>query len=63
MKLFSKSETISLIVIFTILIAVSIPNFIVSLRRARDQTRRDDMGVMVYALGEFFSDNEMLLIV
>ena len=56
MKRFTKSEIISLVVIFSILIAVSIPNFIISLRRARDQVRRDDLGVMVYALGDYLSD-------
>jgi len=58
MKPFTKSEVISLIIIFTVLIVVSIPNFIISLRRARDQVRRDDMGVMVYALGDYLSDYE-----
>jgi type II secretory pathway pseudopilin PulG len=58
MKRFTKSEIISLVIIFSVLIAVSIPNFIISLRRARDQVRRDDMGVMVYAFGQYQSDNE-----
>jgi hypothetical protein len=58
MKRFTKSEIISIVIIFTVLIAVSIPNFIISLRRARDQVRRDDMGVMVYAFGQYQSDNE-----
>jgi len=56
MKPFSKSEIISLAVIFAILIAVSVPNFIVSLRRARDQVRRDDMGALEHSLGEYISD-------
>jgi len=56
MKLFSKSETVSVAVIFIILIAVSIPNFVISLRRARDQVRRDDMGALVSALAEYVSD-------
>jgi hypothetical protein len=53
MKPFSKSEIISVAVIFVILVAVSIPNFIISLRRARDQVRRDDMGALVGALAEY----------
>jgi type II secretory pathway pseudopilin PulG len=60
MKPFRKSEVISLVVIFAVLIAVSIPNFIISLRRARDQTRRDDMGVLTHALDEYFSDFKVL---
>lgn len=56
MKPFSKSEIISLIIIFSILIAISVPNFIVSLRRARDQVRRNDMGALVHALAEYNAD-------
>lgn len=58
MKSFTKSEVISLIVIFLILIAVSVPNFVLSLRRARDQVRRDDMGALVHALDEYQADFE-----
>lgn len=54
-KIFSKSEKIALGVIFLILIAVAIPNFIASLRRARDQVRRDDMGTLFHALLEYDS--------
>lgn len=53
---FTKTEIISLVVIFTVLIAVSIPNFITSLRRARDQVRRDDMGVLVDRLDAYVAD-------
>jgi hypothetical protein len=56
MKPFSKSETVSLVVIFLILVVVSVPNFIVSLRRARDQVRRDDQGALVQALDEYLAD-------
>lgn len=56
MKPFTKSEIISLAVIFFILAAVSVPNFIVSLRRARDQVRRDDLGVLVHSLDEYMAD-------
>lgn len=51
MKKFSKQEIIGIAVIFLVLIAVSIPNFVVSLRRARDQVRKDDLGGLVPALG------------
>ena len=60
MRPFTKSEKISLLIIFIILIAVSVPNFVVSLRRARDQVRRDDMGVLVHALDEYVADNRSL---
>lgn len=58
MNKFSKPELISLAIIFTVLIAVSIPNFIASLRRARDQVRRDDMGLLQKSLGEYSTDFE-----
>ena len=56
MKKFSRTEVISLLIIFSILIVVSVPNFVISLRRARDQIRRDDMGLVQKALGEYYSD-------
>jgi type II secretory pathway pseudopilin PulG len=56
MKPFSKSEIISLAVIFIVLIAVSIPNFIISLRRARDQERRDEFGILMKSLDVFVTD-------
>ena len=56
MKPFTKPEIKSLIVIFAILIAISVPNFVMSLRRARDQVRKDDMGSLEKALGEYFAD-------
>ena len=56
LKRFSKSEIISLALIFIILIGVSLPNFIVSLRRARDQVRRDDLGALVHSLDEYYAE-------
>jgi len=56
MKKFSKSEKISIFVIFLILVVISIPNFIISLRRARDQVRKDDMGALQHDLGVYFAD-------
>lgn len=56
MKFFSKSEGIAVAVIFLILIGISVPNFVVSLRRARDQVRKDDMGALIHALGEYTAD-------
>lgn len=56
MKPFTKSEIASLVIIFLILVGVSVPNFIVSLRRARDQVRRDDMGALVHSLDEYIAD-------
>jgi type II secretory pathway pseudopilin PulG len=57
MKFFSKSETISIIIIFLVLIAISLPNFKLSLRRARDQIRRDNIGNMQAAITTFYVDN------
>jgi type II secretory pathway pseudopilin PulG len=57
MKFFSKSETFSLIVIFLSLIVISWPNFRLSLRRARDQTRRDDMGYLQSAIDTYYVDH------
>lgn len=56
MKKFSKAEIFSLIIIFGVLVAVSIPNFAASLRRARDQVRRDDMGSLMTALNQYYMD-------
>lgn len=54
-KSFKKPEVRGLVIIFLILVAISIPNFILSLRRARDQVRKDDMGALQKALGEYFN--------
>lgn len=56
MKPFNKSELISILIIFAILIGVSVPNFISSFQRARDQARKDDMGAIVHALDEYYLD-------
>lgn len=56
MKFFSKSELISIIVIFAVLVAVSWPNFSLSMRRARDQIRRDDIGNIQAAIDEYYAD-------
>lgn len=56
MKPFTKSELTAVLVIFFVLILISVPNFILSLRRARDQVRRDDMGAMEKALSEYQRD-------
>lgn len=56
MKFFSKEELIALFAIFLVLIGVSWPNFSLSLRRARDQTRRDDMSSIQTAIGAYYSD-------
>lgn len=55
-KLFSKNEKICLVLIFTVLVAIAVPNYIVSLRRARDQVRRDDLGALIHSVGEYYSD-------
>lgn len=60
MKSFTKIETISLAAIFLILIAVAVPNFIVSMMKSRDQIRRDDMGSINHALDAYLADFENL---
>jgi general secretion pathway protein G len=57
MKFFSKSEIISIIVIFLILVVLSVPNFTLSLRRARDQTRRNDVGSIRTAVENYYTEN------
>ena len=56
MKRFTKQELAGLAIIFLLLVFISVPNFVVSLRRARDQVRKDDMGALVQALGLYFAD-------
>jgi len=53
---FTKSELIATAIIFAVLFIISYPNFILSLRRARDQVRRDDLGALQHSLGEYESD-------
>jgi type II secretory pathway pseudopilin PulG len=53
---FTKHEIISLIVIFLVLLAVALPNFATSLKLARDQNRRDDMGAMERAMGQYLAE-------
>lgn len=60
MKPFTKIETVSLGVIFLILIAVAVPNFVVSMMKSRDQIRRDDMGSLNHALDAYLADFEYL---
>jgi type II secretory pathway pseudopilin PulG len=56
MKPFTKPELISLSLIFLLLVVISVPNFVLSLRRARDQVRRDDMGALQHGLDEYHAD-------
>jgi len=56
MKFFSKSEFKALIIIFAGLIIISAPNFIVSLRRARDAQRKADIGSIQDALFKYQAD-------
>jgi type II secretory pathway pseudopilin PulG len=56
MKPFSKPEIWSIGVIFMILVVVCWPNFNLSLRRARDQVRRDDIGNIQGAIDAYYSD-------
>lgn len=56
MKPFTKQEIFGLSIIFLILLAISIPNFALSFKRARDNTRKADLGTMVYGMGEYQKD-------
>lgn len=56
MKSFSKSELKAILIIFLLLIVISVPNFLVSLRRARDAQRRADIGSIYDALNKYQSD-------
>lgn len=56
MKFFSRQELISIAIIFLILIGISWPNFTLSMRRSRDQIRRDDIGNIQAAIDEYFDD-------
>lgn len=56
MKAFSKSEIKALVIIFGLLLTVSTPNFIVSLRRARDAQRKADIGSIYDALNKYQAD-------
>ena len=53
MKFFSKEEILVLSAILLVLIIVSVPNFIVSVRRSRDAQRKNDIGVLADGLGNF----------
>lgn len=56
MKPFTKQEIFGLSIIFLVLLVISIPNFALSIKRARDNTRKADLGSMVYALEEYQKD-------
>ena len=56
MNPFTKKEFIALVIVILALIGVSTPNFAASIKRARDQVRRDDMGTLQKALSVYFED-------
>lgn len=56
MKFFSKSEFKVILIIFAGLVIISLPNFIVSLRRARDAQRKADIGSIQDALFRYQAD-------
>jgi type II secretory pathway pseudopilin PulG len=53
MNFFTKKESIGVGIIIIILIAVSIPNFMISLARARDAQRINDVNAVYYALASY----------
>lgn len=56
MRFFNKEEIIAILIIFFVLTIVSIPNFSLSIKRARDTSRQDDMGSLQGALNNYFKD-------
>lgn len=56
MNNFSKSELKAILIIFAFLVVISTPNFIVSLRRARDAQRKADIGSIQDALYRYQAD-------
>lgn len=50
MKPFTKQEILALGIIFAVLVIISIPNFALSIKRARDVTRKDDLFALEIAL-------------
>jgi len=53
---FKKEEIYWIGLIFILLIVISAPNFVSSLRRARDVTRKNDLGAISVGLEQYFSD-------
>lgn len=56
MKFFSRKETIGVLAILTLILAASLYNFRISLRRARDAQRKADLGQILNAIGAFQND-------
>ncbi len=56
MKNFTRSEIKAILIIFFFLFVISLPNFIVSLRRARDAQRKADIGSIQDALFKYQAD-------
>jgi len=56
MKFFTKTELKAILVIFGFLVVISAPNFVVSLRRARDAQRKADIGSLYEALNKYQAD-------
>lgn len=55
-KFFSKKEAIAITVILIGIFLISLYNFRISLRRARDTQRRDDLTALATGLENFFDD-------
>lgn len=55
MNKFSKTEVRATLLIFLALILISIPNFIISLRRSRNQIRRDDLGSIQKMIDSYYA--------
>lgn len=57
MKKFTKNELISILWIFLFLLVISVPNFNLSIKRARDSQRRDALGKITDFLKDFHDRN------
>lgn len=56
MKFFTRQETKAVLIILVILILVSLPNFLISLRKARDAQRKADVGLIHDSLLRYQAD-------
>lgn len=56
MKFFSKKETRAVLTILLVIALISLPNFLVSLRRARDAQRKADLGSIHDGLIRYHDD-------
>ena len=56
MKFFNREETKAVLIILSFILLISVPNYITSLRKARDTQRKNDLGALLGALDRYASD-------